>query len=270
MDHFLDSNILLSRLLLNHPECKRTRAYFLKDDYRRHISHNVYRECKKVIDRYDEVSSKFLERIKSEPYHFDNSITESKRRTDCAKWVKNAFLKEYIQNDFDAFLKNKFPRYEYDFYKSLYVDALTNFVDYNIDGIVNVLLRECSPQKYCDLVEETIERDKWRLKELSIDNTSIKKNDTPARRLKDYGQVYPNIYPRVSDLISNKNDILLLLDSYYLIDNGEIVYIIDGKNIKCKDIIFLTRDKGDILSNKGVFERYLDGVHIDPLIKYCK
>jgi len=265
-EHFLDSNILLSKLIKNHPNGEKATAYFCKTCYNRHISRNVHKECNKVFNRIDDVAHDFLIRIRIQPDVFDNSLSEKEQWVKCRDWIKNTYLESYISTIF--------PNLNYDYENEddryRYKQSLRDFVVNNVDDITDMALdmifrkdisRDAIRDKYLGEVQESIRIGKESVSRSRIESTTITKHETKTKRQytnknDDEMKVYRDIYYEMYRLTKNSNDSVLLTDSYY---------VIDKKMVQSRDILFLTTDEKDILNNREDIEKYLGLVFLDHL-----
>ena len=234
-DHFLDANILIGSLIDWDVQHRCTTNYMNRKELKRHTSKRVYREAKGVLEKMRRTIPKFLDKFyddlnKREGSH--NVLTN----VDYQKMIdksSNDFIKKERLNDKER-------------------NAIKSFVWMNFLDLQKVALG--GENKFGEFKKDIIDIFKRAL------NTLDKKCQTRDKELiicrydecpESYKDDYPNERSDLNSLINYKNDVLVLLDSYYI------------KNHWVQnDVCFITTDKEHILSSADGIEKILCGIYI--------
>lgn len=225
-DHFLDANILVGSRVDWDKQHNLATKYMAIEGVKRHTSRRVYYESKGVFERSRRLILsyliKFYERFSrfSNSLHIDQSII--------------AFTKEFVGR-----LEEKEQK------------ILNSFVAQNFGEIRNVALG--GEKELGDFKRIVVSTFKNAIN--SIDKDCISDSNALICRYDGcpphYNVYYAEEYTKLYRAINYENDILVLLDSYFIKNN----------HIK-NNICFVTTDYEHILKNKIIIESALVGVSL--------
>jgi hypothetical protein len=187
----------------------------------------VYEECRNVFLRNKVLVPRYLKAIEIYP---DSSNKEVNKI-----WADD-FLDEYIASE------------ELDEIESR---TLRGFVKRNADDIARMLVGEISKEEYIDTILRAVRASLNALDKQCNPNSPVVRRYDVAD---DYRSLYRRELTELQRSIMNRNDVMILLDSYY----------IRHKYIG-RDVLFMTMDKADLLNNKDIIEKTMQGLYIAPL-----
>ncbi len=225
-DHFLDANILVGSRVDWDRQHNLAAKYMAVEGVKRHTSIRVYFESKGVFERCRRLILSYLTKFYdkfcriSNPLHIDQIIY--------------AFTKEFLGR-----LEEKEKK------------ILNSFVEQNFGEIRNIALG--GEKELGDFKNLVISTFKNAIN--SIDKDCIPDSNALICRYDGcpphYNVYYSEEYTKLFRAINYENDVLVLLDSYFIKNN----------HIK-KNVCFVTTDYEHILKNKIIIESSLAGVSL--------
>ncbi|NJD04712.1 MAG: hypothetical protein FIA99_19405 [Ruminiclostridium sp.] len=222
-DHFLDANILVGSRIDWDKQHNLATKYMAVEGLKKHTSKRVYNESKGVFERTRRLILSYLKK-----FYEEFSVSSNPLRID---QIIKAFTKKFA---------DKFEEKEQ--------NILNSFVERNFGDIRNIALG--GEKELGDFKKVVIDTFKNALN--SIDRDCVP--DSKALIYRYDGcplTYYTKEYIKLSEVINYENDILVLLDSYF-IKNKHII----------NNICFVTTDYNHILKNKSEIEKVLNGISL--------
>lgn len=227
--HFLDSNILIGRVILWDNFNNDCNNYFEKK-WSRNTSERVYEECEKVISRYRKLQGHFLESFKE---YLDG--TNKKKLMFEFDSRFNSFVSHYIRT-------NLREGNSFDLPEDKFKNSVLNFTGECSELIRNAvitssyesLVLECR-YYFNDAIEE--------LESVCYDSDIV---TTISESFETYDGVYPRYEKKLKDMGIHKPDNRIILDCHYFMENEF------GENTA-----FITKDK-TILKARPKIEKLLN------------
>jgi hypothetical protein len=197
------------------------------DGCERCTSDNVYFECRNVFIRNKLVVPPFLNAIEN----YEGSLNRS---------VNEIWVREYVWIYVDSHKLGDEQK-----------KTLLNFVRRNLDDIVSMLTGQIDRQAYIAKILKAIKVAINILdRDCNCQSTKICRYST----CQDYSTSYRAEFNSLRSVIPNKNDVTILIDSYYV-----------RNNYLHRDVCFITMDKEHIVSNKDHIEKTIVGIKIKQL-----
>lgn len=227
--HFLDANILIASRINWESHYNRIFDYMENPLYQRHTSRRVYKEVTGVLERNRRLILKYIEKF----YQTFMASTSNPLRIQVAiNGFKDKFIKSERLND-------KQER------------VILSFTESNLMDLQQIVLG--GETYYGEFRQEVIDTFNSAINSFDSDcstehNAKIFCCDICPR---DYAKYFPMESEKLTEIIAYENDVLVLLDSYYIKCNHI-------KNSVC----FITEDRKHILKNKEPIESILIGIAI--------
>ena len=221
-DHFLDSCVIIGRILDFDSQNNYAIQYF-SQDHTRHTSKRVENEIKGRLNG-----------IRRELLSFFNWIETKNFRGMPTDINIMGFLRKYKLQDWDRNWTtiNRFYAKYMEQIKSYLIDKKDSTVDSLRTCVINAISK-AENKLICMLYDSTS-------KEIHCHLTPI-----------DYLTIYHTEYINVNNVINYQKDALILLDSYYV-----------KNIVVKKELGFITTDIGDIISKLTDIQNYLPGIYI--------
>lgn len=226
-DHFLDSNILIGKVLqwdTAHSDC----SIYFSSNYNKNISDKVYEECETVFSRFRRGQKRFIREFLNffgdkDILSFDRSLTYFTK-----KFVREKA--EYFQLNIEKFRK-----------------IITNFVNECRNDIFQSVIDQSVI--FCQKIDRAFDSAIDELDQICLKGLVTLHPGFP----KSYSSHYPGVTIDITNLGIHYKDALIIMDSHHL----------RMKFIK-NDLIFVTSDK-TILHHTNNIEKLLPGLFVSPL-----
>lgn len=225
--HFLDANILVGFTVTWDLQYESVARYMTRESVKRHTSKRVYRESRGVLEGSRRLILKYLR-------EFYKKVSRALDPLKIDRSIRN-FTKQFSSNLVEKERK-----------------IIESFVNRNFNELKNVALGgEETLGEFKKSVGDTF------LKALDYIDIHCKPDDPEALICRydncpeNYKPHYPDKCSTLCSVINYKNDVLVLLDSYFIKNN----------HIR-ENICFVTTDQKHLLKNKPVIERILTGISL--------
>lgn len=226
-DHFLDTNIIIgSRVnwdIQHNPAAK----YFARYNVRRHTSNKVREEVERYFNRTRAAMLAFMHELGKNVPMSGRVVTDRDidRFASDFKIKRNYSNEDRVWSSLRRFIDDKRSDIKYAISGGkVQVRIYSNEIVYEFDGVFASIDEDCRPEAGARIMVH-------------------------AGCPDDYGET--DEYKALSSLISNPDDVKILLDSYHV-----------GMEVIKDSVDFVTLDVKDIVSKKSVIETILKGIFI--------